>query len=219
MYTGPNIITNGLVLSLDAANSKSYTSGSTTWFDKSGYGNNGTLTNGPGYSSANGGSIVFDGVNDYVTGSLPTLTNWSMCLWYMSTDITSKLVFYPFAGSNGANGLGFGGTFSAQTNNKWFFFDGINTFSDTSTAVTTNTLYNLVVTKASTTYNLYTNGAFSVGGTGSNITYTQFTLGMRGDAQWYAKGSIYNAQVYNRALTASEVLQNYNATKSRFGLS
>mgnify|MGYP003346154397 CR=1 FL=1 len=62
----PKIVTNGLVLALDAGNIKSYTSGSTTWYDKSGYGNNGTLYNGVGYSSTYGGGLVFDGVDDYV---------------------------------------------------------------------------------------------------------------------------------------------------------
>jgi hypothetical protein len=62
----PNIVTDGLVLYLDAANTKSYVSGSTTWNDMSGFSNNGTLVNGPTFNSANGGSIVFDGVNDYV---------------------------------------------------------------------------------------------------------------------------------------------------------
>ena len=57
---------NGLVLALDAANTKSYPGSGTTWTDLSGRGNTGTLTNGPTYSSANGGSIVFDGTNDYV---------------------------------------------------------------------------------------------------------------------------------------------------------
>jgi hypothetical protein len=62
----PRTITDGLVLCLDAANSKSYPGSGTTWTDLSGLGNTGTLTNGPTYSSANGGSLVFDGVNDYV---------------------------------------------------------------------------------------------------------------------------------------------------------
>ena len=62
----PNIITDGLVLYLDAANTKSYVSGSTTWTDLVGL-NNGTLINGPTFNSANGGSIVFNGVNNYVT--------------------------------------------------------------------------------------------------------------------------------------------------------
>ena len=63
---GPKIVRDGLVLALDAADRNSYISGSTTWTDLSGNGNTGTLTNGPTYSSANGGSLVFDGSNDYV---------------------------------------------------------------------------------------------------------------------------------------------------------
>ena len=60
------IVTDGLILYLDAANTKSYISGSTDWYDLTTYNNDGTLTNGPTFSSTNGGSIVFDGVNDYV---------------------------------------------------------------------------------------------------------------------------------------------------------
>jgi len=67
MFTGPNISTSGLVLALDAANTKSYPGSGTTWTDMSGNNNNGTLTNGPTFNSANGGSIVFDGSNDFVT--------------------------------------------------------------------------------------------------------------------------------------------------------
>jgi len=69
----PQIVTNGLVLALDAGNTKSYVSGSTTWFDKSGRGNNGTLVNGPTFNTGSLGSIVFDGVNDYVdSGNIST---------------------------------------------------------------------------------------------------------------------------------------------------
>ena len=66
---GPNVVDSGLVLELDAGNIKSYQSGSTTWFDKSGFANNGTLVNGPTFNTGSGGSIVFDGVDDYVTTS------------------------------------------------------------------------------------------------------------------------------------------------------
>ena len=181
--------------------------------------NNGTLTNGPTYSSANGGSLVFDGSNDYVSGSIPTLTNWSITLWYRSTDITSKQVFYPFSGQAGANGLGFGGTFDASTNNRWYFFDGTNSsFSNSNTAVTTNIWYYLVVTKSSTTYNLYTNGSLSLSTTGSDLSLVQYNLGRRGDNQWYVNGQIAQASLYNRALSATEVSQNFNALRSRFGI-
>ena len=64
--TGAKVVTSGLVLCLDAGNGKSFVSGSSTWFDLSRNGNNGTLTNGPTYNTASGGSIVFDGIDDHI---------------------------------------------------------------------------------------------------------------------------------------------------------
>ena len=213
----PSIVLNGLVLYLDAANIKSYPGSGTTWTDLSGRGNTGTLTNGPTYSSANGGSLVFDGVDDYVSGSIPTINSWSMTLWYRSTDITSNPVFYPFSGTP-ATGLGFGGTFGVTTNNRWYFLDGTNALSSANTAVTTNIWYYLVVTKSSTTYNLYTNGSLSLTTTGVDVSLTQYNLGRRGDAVWYSKGNIAQASIYNRALSAAEVSQNFNALRGRYGI-
>ena len=104
MFTGPNIMTNGLILSLDTANTKSYQSGSTTWFDKSGNANNGTLTNGPTFSSANGGSIVFDGVDDYIQISTsPNLTNpLTICTFINTSVITgsTQVIYGPSANGN-----------------------------------------------------------------------------------------------------------------------
>ena len=70
---GPNTVTSGLVLELDAGNIKSYQSGSTTWFDKSGNAYNGTLINGPTFNTGSLGNIVFDGVDDYVLANLTPL--------------------------------------------------------------------------------------------------------------------------------------------------
>jgi hypothetical protein len=190
----------------------------TTWLDVSGQGNNGTLFNSPTFSSTNSGSIVFNGTNQYVTGSITTINSWSMCLWYLSTDITSQAVFYPFSGTASATGLGFGGTFSVDTFNRWYFFDGTSSFSSSNTAVTTNVWYNLVVTKSSTTYNLYTNGTLSLTGTGVDLALTQYNLGRRGNGEWYAKGNIAQASIYNLALTADEVNQNFQALRGRYGI-
>lgn len=213
-----NIVTNGLVLYLDAGNRISYTSGSATWIDLSGNGSNGTLTNGPTFDPTNQGSIVFDGTNDFVTGSISTLSTWSVSIWYLSTDITSKAVFYPFSGTTTATGLGFGGTNDANTQNRWYFYDGAGVRSNANMAVVINKWYNLVVTKTSTSYTFYTNGIRSYSVTGVDVNFTKYTLGARGDNQWYVKGNIANASLYNRILSAAEVAQNYNATKTRFGL-
>ena len=214
-----SIIKDGLVLCLDAANPKSYPGTGTTWTNLSGAGNNGTLTNGPTYNTSNNGYMAFDGTDDYVSGSMPTINSWSMCLWYLSTDITSKVVFYPFSGTTTGTGLGFGGTFDATTTNKWYFFDGTSgTMSNSNTAITTNVWYNLVVTKSLTTYNLYTNGSLSLNTTGVDLSLTQYNLGRRGDAAWYSKGNISQASIYNRALTATEIKQNFEALRGRYGI-
>jgi len=174
--------------------------------------------NGNAKSISGASYFEFDGTNAYVSGNLSTLTSWSMCIWYLSTDITSNFVFYPFSCNNAANGLGFGGTFDSTTNGRWYFFDGTNTFSSTNTAVTTNVWYNLVVTKSSTTYNLYTNGSLSLNTSGVDLNCTLYSLGRRGDGLWYAKGNIAQASIYNRALTAAEVSQNFNALRGRYGI-
>ena len=79
---GPSIVTNGLVLSLDAADRNSYPGSGTTWRDLSGRDNNGTLINGPTFDSANGGNIVCDGINDYILQTTPTLTTYSIEIIY-----------------------------------------------------------------------------------------------------------------------------------------
>lgn len=219
----PPIVTNGLVLHLDAGSRMSYTSGSTTWRDLSGNANDGTLTNGPGFDSAQQGSIFFDGVNDFVTGSIPTLSSWTMTFWYKSYNISSAAVYYPFSCNavvnvNQSSGIGFGGTFSSSTINRWYFYDSVYTFSNVNTSIVINQWYNLVVTKTGTSYNLYTNGVLSISGTGYNLNLTLYNLGRRGDAAWYVSGSIAQASIYNRALSQAEITQNYNALKSRFGL-
>ena len=95
-YRGPNIVTDGLVLVLDAANPTSYISGSTTWRDLSGNNNSGSLVNGPTFNSVNGGSIVFDGSNDYVeispvnASSQFTLNLWIKCIQTGSVGNTTS---------------------------------------------------------------------------------------------------------------------------------
>ena len=81
---GPDIIQDGLVFEVDASDRNSYPTTGTTWFDLSGNRNNGTLTNGPTFNSANGGSIVFDGTNDFVncgTSFTNLTTQLSINLW------------------------------------------------------------------------------------------------------------------------------------------
>ena len=118
-FGGPNIVDNGLVLYLDAGNRKSYTSGSTTWFDKSGFNNNGTLTNGPTFDSGNGGNIVFDGADDYgiipdsnilsFTNAQMTVSAWVNIISSIPTTVGNENIIINKANyTNGWNGAFFG---------------------------------------------------------------------------------------------------------------
>lgn len=214
-FEGPRTVTSGLVGYWDAGNAKSYPGSGTTWTDLSGNGNNGTLTNSPTYSS---GAITFAAASSqYASGSLSTISTWSMCLWYKSTDITSAVVFYPFSCTD-VTGIGFGGTFSANTIGKWWFFDGVAADAFPANSITTNTWYNMVVTKTSTSYTFYTNGIQTATATGTNLSLNKFRIGGRADGFWYVSGSAAIASVYNRELSPQEVSQNFNALRGRFGV-
>jgi hypothetical protein len=93
---GPDLIQDGLVLCLDAANTKSYPGSGTSWVDLSGNGNNGTLTNGPTFSSTNGGNIFFDGTNDYVrvssTSIIPGSSSFTFNIW-LNYSISGGAIF------------------------------------------------------------------------------------------------------------------------------
>jgi hypothetical protein len=231
MFTGPNIITDGLVLHLDAVNTKSYPGSGTNWYDKSGNSNNGTLTNGPTYNSANGGSIVFDGTNDYV--SVPSLANTSfpqnsgtISIWY-NIDSTGQNVTVPsiFDQYDSRNHI-----FIRRTSNPLYTIQVA--FQDVSVAYryvythlyTLDVWHNIVVTYVtgiSSSAKVYIDGILVNSGMISDSAWRptqQFT----GIGSIYAtdttKGKGNNLMIYNRPLSAAEVLQNYNATKARFNL-
>lgn len=223
MFTGPHIVTDGLVLHLDAANTKSYQSGSATWFDKSGNGNNGTLTNGPTFSSLNGGSIVFDGSNDYIDISTsPNLTNpLTVCAFVNTSFITgsNQVIYGPVA--NGSD------NWLSISNNRIQILatqaSDVNTFAITGTTVIqANTWYYITGIVNNNVTQIYINGvfeaassarAFTIGGWNSTAR-----IGQRATGQFPFNGRIACVQGYNRALSAQEILQNYTATKSRFNL-
>jgi hypothetical protein len=230
----PKIVTNGLVLCLDAGNNKSYPSSGTSWSDLSGNNNNGTLTNGPTFDSANGGSIVFDGTNDYVdtvnTGTTFQFANvtFTVSLW-IKTSATSGVIISKGATASTAGWMiesNSAGTVSGTTKGS----NGTNTYSRSSTAtVNNNTWRNIVVvyttnttTLGSNTTSIYIDGVLSNGtGTLGGLVYATTTdtiqIGRRPTGAYWS-GSVSNVQIYNRVLNSSEILQNYNATKGRFGL-
>jgi len=220
---GSNIATDGLVLALDAANPKSYVSGSTTWNDLSGNNNSGSLINGPTFSSENGGSIVFDGVDDYVSISQNINPSNITLEFFYKASVSSP---YEYLISNARDCCGTYNGYELQ------IFDGVPKFSiwnstqDTvnGTSTLTNQIYHITATYDSTQLKIYQNSLLtgttnSALGIGSPASYNLAIGGMGLNPAFYnLTGNIYVGRVYNRALSASEVLQNYNALKSRYNL-
>ena len=224
------MIQDGLVLSLDASDLNSYRSGSTTWFDVSGNGYNGTFASTgsvfPSYSSLAGGSITFDQVSTFITSnysysSSPLL--WSTSVWFNPTNYSNG----PFL-VGGASAVGFtetiqitgAGKVVGATKNS-----GNNSYSvTTATSSPINSWTNFVVTVdwAGNSIKGYFNGNLestntSTSGSIMNSTSTTY-IGRRPDGGNYFGGRIAIVQTYNRVLSATEVRQNYNATKTRFGI-
>ena len=236
-YSPKPVIDNSLVLYLDAANPRSYVSGSTVWRDISRGGNTGALTNGPTFNGANGGSIVFDGVDDICPiADIPFRfgNTFTISLWFYWDNINkSKNIL---GKRNGVTpyvqyGLAiYDSPYLGNPSNKLNWFarpdqgDNGNSF-DTWLSYTLGSagIYNAVVVMAPNNQYLYVNGILQASATKNNSTYTWniigkiYTLGGTTDsAQWNNK--IYQNSIYNRALSAAEVLQNYNALKGRYNL-
>ena len=236
-YLG-GIVKDGLVLDLDAGKLDSYNRLGTTWNDISGNGNNGTLTNfsSPSpqtiWNSNNGGSIIFDGTNDYVDlGS--TINN------YIRINLPFTIEVVVNMSVSGTDQAFIGNAWTSpgflirklSTNSIRFIFlqDG-GTYRAKDSPVLTSGWYHVVATyngsgvNTLSNYALYINSS-TIGVTDlSNGTITSIVppnninLGRSGDSAGFAyfNGKIPIARMYNRALTASEVLQNYNALKGRY---
>ena len=222
---GSNIVTDGLVLSLDAANRRSYPGSGTAWSDLSGNNNTGTLTNGPTFNSANGGSIVFDGVDDYVTTPHNSAYNMTLAMsfnfWFKSTKTVDCYIstktensFYICVGPTGE-----------VANKMSFYLIGVSPagWVQSVSDVSTGNWVHTGITWDGSTSRIYINGILdkSASNTGTASTGTSpLLIGARFQATYggYGSGNISNFSIYNRALSATEVLQNYNAQKSRFGL-
>jgi hypothetical protein len=219
----PRIVTDGLVLALDAGNTKSYPGSGTTWTDLSGNGNNGTLTNGPTYSGSDGGSIVFDGVNDYINGVHNTQLNITGDItvecWFRVTNTRSDWVrvFGKGDSTNRTVGLWYNQPLSRFLYQRYGTSNMGIVYNAT---VSLNTWYHIVGTSSSNNHTLYLNnvvrGTSTTGTTFASST-DPYKVGY-GSIHTYHIGNVSNCRIYNRALTASEIQQNFNATRSRFGI-
>lgn len=223
----PGIVTDGLVLHLDAGNYNSYPIAGTTWYDLSDRRNNGTLTNGPVYTRDGGGAISFDGTNDYVNlgTSLPDFTTQlTINVWAKISGTPTYAIF----STKGEDDAGATGNFGFQIgpNNTVIFYakqPGV-AYTTTSSANNcwTNSVNNYVVTYNAGSLIFYKNGqSFSSHTFGLNTlpaTSGPLYIGFLKGYSLYYSGDIYFKQLYNRALTPSEVSQNFNATRSRFNI-
>ena len=225
-FAGPEIPSDGLVLALDAGNTKSYPGSGTTWTDLSGNGNTGTLTNGPTYSSANGGSIVFDGSNDYIpipeNSALNTQTP-TVEVWVKTNATTQNGFWFEKGQVNTQYSL-----FQEGAVIQWRMnLDGsVNNLSTTTaTYMNTSNWYQVVATYTSGSRKLYINGTL-VNSDAQTGTITTNANGMsigayggfNGSRGYYYNGNIASVKIYNRALSATEIQQNFNATRGRYGL-
>ena len=223
---GNNIVRDGLVLHLDAADRKSYPGSGTIWYDRTRNKYNGTLTNGPTFSSDNGGAIVFDGTNDYVTCSnaIPnSLTALSLEVVIKIGKTGSK------QGLLGAynSGAGWGLEFINTNLFNFFGFTSPGVFADVQTVSTgvLNGIYHVVGTfTASANCKIYLNGSLNNTKNTTVATLNKtageaIRLGDDADSQSiYFQGNIYLARIYTKALSDTEVLQNFNATRKRFNI-
>lgn len=226
------IVTNGLVLNLDAAKKDSYPGSGTAWRDISGFQNNGTLTNGPTFDSANGGSIVFDGINDYVEVVRSTnydfnqTNSFTIVGWFFINSTTTNS---PYLGKWGSNSISNGSYLlwtGGITGNRLVFSVALGT---STIASTPPVLYNFnqwnyfvgVYVSGTRLESYLNNGNANITNYTGNInnpTNVNLRIGKFDATPETFNGGVSSVQIYNRALTSEEILQNYNAIKGRFGL-
>tara|TARA_Y100000296_G_scaffold79058_1_gene102554 strand:+ start:40 stop:711 length:672 start_codon:yes stop_codon:yes gene_type:complete len=212
------IIADGLVFNMDAANRASYPKTGTTWFDTIGN-NNGTLTNGPTFSSDDGGYLVFDGDDEYINLD-STITNniYTLDFWYKMAGNDGT---YGYFASSGVNGLAIseGGTIFGLSYGQFYYYNGsANLLSNIPSTTNWNHIC-VIINTISNNLKLYGNSIEL-----TDTTVTSMSTSITDIGRYVASfhnllyGNLASYRIYNRALSSIEVLHNYNALKGRFGL-
>ena len=186
------------------------------WKDLSGNGNNGTLVNGPAYSSANGGILSFDGVNDRIECGTFSVSFLTVSTWVYKTTSTSNQGIC--RKQNGWAVSNYQGVLQVAPGTAWQFFN-------TGYTIPLNTWVNIVYTYSGTgatgSQAVYINGSSiystSAGSGAISANANQVRVGYD-DNNWFWNGRIAQTQIYNKALTSQQILDNYRATKGRYGL-
>ena len=236
MKMGPNVVMDGLLFYVDASNDKSFVGSGTTWKDLSSNELDNTIAGSPTYETANGGGFIFDGVDDYAQRLNDTTFNsineFTFNFWvkYASGVNLTSLIGKPRAGYADALRIGY----IADTTTLFYNLSGTTRCQNTSVTLSTTEFTNICfVQNPSESSNpdktkFYINGAAisneSSGYALTSVDAPTFPLIIGGWRQGNSgvgstwKGNMNIVQMYNRALSAGEVLQNYNQLKSRFGL-
>jgi hypothetical protein len=211
------IITNGLIYNLDAGFTPSYPKNDNTIYYLSQNGNNGTLINGPTFNSDGGGCLVFDGVDDFIDcGSLSVINGYSNFTFSISFRSTQLKDFV------GLFGEGNGPAYTLELHSgriRWWV--GGSTIDTPLTTYNNDSWYICTITQNSGgNYKCYMNGQLVVDTQQSTLTLgTQnFAVGSWNNLSYTFQGKISFFMIYNRVLSATEVLQNYNSQKTRLGL-
>ena len=228
-FYGRGIIRDGLVLDLDAGISASYVGSGTTWTDLNVYANNGTLVNSPSYSSSNSGYLSFASASSqYATATNPgSLSRWTVETFVRFTSSYSTKVAMVVGGQyNLSSSLNFAiGTNNSPTNYNIAvgFFDGA-WHNTTGVAYALNTWVHIVGSYDGSTVRQFTNGVQvdSLNYVGTPTSGGEIRINRRWDDVVSSSNlfdtNIAVVRIYNRALTATEISQNFNALRGRFGL-
>jgi hypothetical protein len=221
IYYKGSIVTSGLVFLVDAANDVSYPGTGTVWRDLSTSQINGTLTNGPVYDPGGGGSIVFDGSNDNVTltnnsNFSPGTGDFTYSSWIYPSSWAGTVGWSPLFVVGVTNGLWIGKNPSGQFILRAY---GVADRLAFNTSPTLNTWTQVTITRIGTLASLYYNGVLQTTSTTSqNFAQATAYIATDGISAWFS-GRIANTFFYkNKGLSASEVLQNFNAQRGRFGV-
>jgi hypothetical protein len=209
------------VLYLDAGNASSYPGSGTTWTDLSGNGRDGTLTNGPTYSATNGGSIVFDGTNDFVqcTGSV-TATAATFVAWIRRNGTQGQYDGILFSRGTSVSGMQF------QSSNQlgYIWNNAVNTYNWNSGLTVPDLTWCMVaVSVTSTSATAYLCQSGGITSATNTVSHTSTTLddikiGQDDFGGRFFGGNIAIAQLYDTALSAGQISQLFDADRARFGL-
>jgi len=226
----PKIVIDNMVLYLDTANRRSYPRSGTVWYDLTGNKYNGTLVGGPTFSDTNGGSLVFNGTNNIDLPSLGTFSRTSTLsietwVYPTSNPSTQRSIVTQYSNSNI-----FDCGISSDSNRYFYAYvsrgnQAADIVYDT-TPYSINNWYSITGIYDGSFVSLYVNGIYK-----ARTAYSAALTSVVGNQVWYIgklrqvstnyyywNGNISNTRIYNRTLSPQEILQNFNATRSRYGV-